>query len=538
MRLVTAAEMRAMDRRTIVGGHASGETLMERAGAGVVRAMTERYGSLLALRVLVVCGRGNNGGDGFVAARWLKDAGAHPTVVVLGDPDDIAGDARTHFERMRAAGLAPTAVDSEDALARAANAGASWDFALDAMLGTGAEGDPRGPIAAGVELLRELDAAGTRIVAVDLPTGLNADTGRLARRAVRADLTVTFGAPKRGQYLYPGRAFVGALEVVDIGLVAPEEGSGVELATEAAMAALVPLRDPRAHKNAVGRVLIVGGSAGLTGAVALAARAAARAGAGYVRVAVPASLADLMALKLTEEIALAMPETRTRSLAAAAFAPLSRAAREADAVVLGPGLSRAAASATLARRLAAAIAGPLLIDADGLNAFEGRTAALAAGNVARVLTPHLGELSRLTGIDAADLEARRIDVAREQARALNAVLVVKGAPTVTAAPDGRATVNPTGNAGLATLGTGDVLSGVIGALLAQGLAPYDAARLGAWLHGAAGDRAAERFGQHGVTAGDLPEAVALAMRALVEVREASGPAARGSGEAQRLRKKK
>jgi NAD(P)H-hydrate epimerase len=521
MRLVTAEEMRVMDRATIDGGHVTGEVLMERAGAGVVRAMAQRYGPLLALRVLVLCGRGSNGGDGFVAARRLLQAGAIPHVVVLGDAAKIAGDAQRHLWAMRDEGIVPVAVESDAELHRAARG--EWDFALDAMLGTGAEGPPRGLFAAGVEVLRELDDRGVRVVAVDLPTGLDADTGAIARRTVRADLTVTFGAPKRGQYLYPGRAFVGALEVVDIGLIEAADARALELATEAAMAALVPLRDPRAHKGTAGRLLVIGGSAGMTGSVTLAARAANRAGAGYVRVAVPASLADILALKLTEEIPLAMPETRERSLGAAARRPLLEAARGAHAVVIGPGLSSAPASAALVRKVAAAIETPLLIDADGLNAFAGHLDALRAMKAPAVLTPHLGELSRLSGEDARALEVRRIDAAREYAWAFGAVVVVKGAPTVTAAPDGRATLNPNGNPGLATLGSGDVLSGAIGALLAQGLEPYDAARLGVWLHGAAGDLAAERFGVHGMTAGDLIDAVALALRALVRVREEVQP---------------
>ena len=521
MRLVTAEQMRAMDRATIDGRHVAGDVLMERAGAGVVRAMAGRYGPLLALRVLVLCGRGNNGGDGFVAARLLKQAGAIPHVVVLGDAAKIEGDAQKHLWAMRDEGVIPVEVRADTELYRAAEG--EWDFALDAMLGTGAEGAPRGLFAAGVEVLRELDDRGVRVVAVDLPTGVDTDTGAIARRTVRADLTVTFGAPKRGQWLYPGRAFVGALEVVDIGLVETPDPRALELATPAAMAALVPLRDPRAHKGSAGRLLVIGGSAGMTGSVTLAARAANRAGAGYVRAAVPASLADVMAVKLTEEIALAMPETRARSLATAALKPLLAASRDARAVVLGPGLSREKATAALARRVAAGIRTPLLIDADGLNAFEGRLDALRRIVAPAVLTPHLGELSRLSGRDADALEARRIDAAIEYAWAFRAVVVLKGAPTVTAAPDGRATVNPTGNPGLATLGTGDVLSGTIGALLAQGLEPYDAARLGAWLHGTAGDLAAERLGVHGVTAGDLLDTLPLAMRALVTRREEAQP---------------
>ena len=312
MHLVTAEEMRRLDRATIEGGHASGETLMERAGAGVVEAMERRYGSLLGLRVLVLCGTGNNGGDGFVAARHLQSRGAEVQVAILGDPARVTGDAHIQLKRLAAGGLSAPGISSETELERLVGSRDQWDFALDALLGTGAQGVPQGIVAAGVQALRDLDDAGTRVVAVDLPTGVDADTGAIARRAVRADLTVTFGAPKRGQFLYPGRAFVGSLEVVDIGLAmdaVPVAALRVSLATASDMAALLPARDPRAHKGSTGRLLVVGGSVGLTGAVALAARAALRSGAGYVQAAVPKSLNDVLEVKLTEEMTLPMPET-------------------------------------------------------------------------------------------------------------------------------------------------------------------------------------------------------------------------------------
>jgi len=521
MLLVTAEEMRRLDRATIEGGHATGEILMERAGAGVVEALERRYGPILGLRVLVLCGTGNNGGDGFVAARHLRGRGAEVHVALLGDRARVRGEALAHLERMTASGLDLTPIASEEALERLVASRDAWDFALDALLGTGAHGEPEGLVAAGVEALRQVDEAGTHVLALDLPTGVDADTGAIARRAVRADLTVTFGCPKRGHLLYPGRAFVGALEVVDIGL-APDAlaatPSPVRLATPAAMAALLPARDPRAHKGSVGRVLVVGGSTGLTGAVALAARAALRSGAGYVQAAIPRSLNDVLEVKLTEEMTLAMPETPERTLALAALEPLLARAGEADAVALGSGLSRHREAAELARRAVAECDRPLVIDADGLNAFEGHTESLARAQAPRVLTPHLGEMRRLTGIDAGTLEANRIDLTREWARRWRAVIVLKGAPTVTATADGHTTVNPTGNPGMATAGMGDVLTGAIAALIAQGLGPYDAARLGVYLHGMAGDLVAAEMGQAGMVAGDVAEAMPRALMTLVRLR--------------------
>jgi len=521
MQLVTAAEMRLLDRATIETGHATGDELMERAGQGVVATMERQYGALLGMRVLVLCGTGNNGGDGLVAARWLKGRGAEVHIGLVGDATAIRGDARTNLGRLEPLGLRALTVGSSRELERLLASRDQWDFALDALLGTGARGEPEALVAEGVNALRQLDDAGTTVVAVDIPTGVHPDTGAIARRAVRAELTVTFGCPKRGHFLYPGRAFTGALEVVDIGL-APEALAAaalpISLATPVDMARLLPARDPRAHKGSVGRVLVIGGSVGLTGAVALAARAAARSGAGYVQAGVPRSLNDVLEVKLTEEMALPMPETSERSLALAALEPLLARAADAHVVALGSGLSRHRESAELARRIVAECERPLVIDADALNAFEGQAEALSRARAPRVLTPHLGEMQRLSGVPAAEIEARRIDFAREWAPRCGAVLVLKGAPTVIAAAEGAATVNPTGNPGLATAGTGDVLTGTIAALLAQGLAPYDAARLGAYVHGMAGDLAAAEKGQAGLIAGDVIEQIPRAILTLARLR--------------------
>ncbi|HEY2955487.1 MAG TPA: NAD(P)H-hydrate dehydratase [Candidatus Eisenbacteria bacterium] len=522
MLLLTAAEMRELDRATIESGHATGQALMERAGAGVAEAMERRYGPALALRVLVLCGTGNNGGDGFVAARHLRVRGAETHVGLAGERARVRGEALAHLERLEREGASVVELRSEDALERFLATRERWDFALDALLGTGARGGLEGLVAAGAQALRDLDDAGTRVVAVDLPTGVHPDTGEIARRAVRADLTVTFGAPKRGHLLYPGRAFVGALEVVDIGLLpaVPEGGRfAVELATAIGTADLLPAREPRAHKGSAGRVLVAGGSPGLTGAVALAARAATRAGAGYVQCAVPASLNDILEIKLTPEMTLPAPETGARTLSRAALERITGWAARADAVLVGSGLSRNAESAALARGLVAARTRPTVLDADGLNAFEGRPAFEAPSGAPIVLTPHLGEMARLTGETAAALEAWRIDAAREAASSWKAVVVLKGAPTVTAGPDGRATVNPTGNPGLATAGTGDVLAGMIAALLAQRLDPYDAARAAVYVHGLAADRLAGEKGQLGLDAVDVLEAVPAAMLALTRARD-------------------
>ena len=519
--------MRSLDRATIEGGHASGHALMERAGLGVAEAIERRYGSTLGLRVLVLCGPGNNGGDGFVAARALRARGAEVHAGLIGTAARLPADARAHFDAMVAAGVEPVVLDTEDDLRALVARRDPWDLAIDALLGTGAHGVPEGVIAAAVQELRTLDDAGTSVIAVDLPTGVNADTGAIARRAVRADLTVTFGFPKRGHWLCPARAFAGVVEVVDIGLLdtyGPEDDPArrTELAIARDMAELVPRREPRAHKGSVGRVLVIGGATGLAGAVALTAHAATRAGAGYVIAAVPESLCDILAVKLTEEMTLAMPETAARALSAGGLATLTGHAARAHVVALGNGMSRDSEAAELARALVGGIGAPMVIDADGLNAFAGRAELLAmvpggAERAVRIVTPHIGEMARLTGLDPEAIELDRIECARVWAVQWQVVVVLKGAPTVTASPSGHVTVNSSGNPGLATAGTGDVLCGVIAALVAQGLGAYDAARLGAFVHGRAADRIAVLRGTLGMSAQDVLEETPATLHELAEL---------------------
>ena len=522
MQLLTAAEMRAVDEATIAAG-TPGEVLMERAGQGVAGALERAWGSPLAMRVLVLAGGGNNGGDGFVAARALAERGAAVRVVVCAARESIRDDARAMLERLEAAGVRAAFPGSEAALAECVAERDQWDFVVDALLGTGATGEPRGPVAAACRQANVLRGRGTRVLAVDLPTGVSSDDGRAAAIAVHADRTVTFAHPKRGHYLWPGRALRGELEVVDIGAIAPQRAgvSPASLATARELSSLVPVRDARAHKGSVGSALVIGGAPGMTGAVVLAARAAARAGAGYVRVAVPESLQDVVAAQLVGPMVFGFGEDEFRSLTTSALPALLEEAGRASAVALGCGLSRRSHAAALARELATRLAGPLVLDADALWALSPAAdklePALRMAPAPRVLTPHLGEMQRLTGQDPGELEARRIDAARGWAQRWGAVVVMKGAPTVVAARDGRVSVNPTGTPALATAGTGDVLSGLLTALLAQGLAAYDAARLAVYVHGRAGELAAAEIGVPGVIAGDLPDRLP---RALAELRAA------------------
>lgn len=522
MFLLTAAEQRALDRATIDGGHATGPELMDRAGHGVARAMERTFGSLLAMRVLVLCGTGNNGGDGYVAARYLHGNGARVRVVVAGPRAKVQGDAAVHLTLLEHAGITPEFCEDDATLAGVVADPQGWEYAVDALMGTGARATPEGVLATGCEALLLLRARGTRVVAVDLPTGVSADDGTSYEHAVRADLTVTFGCAKRGHFLFPGRECRGALEVVDIGLMTPERAglSPVSLSQPEALAPIAPRRDMRAHKGSAGRVLVVGGAMGMAGAVVLAARSASRAGAGYVRVAAPASLCDVLASRLVEQMPVPCGEGPLRSLTTTAVTRVLEETALADAVAVGPGMSRHADTVRFAHLLLPRLERPAVLDADALFAFSppdhDLAAVLGKAPAPRIVTPHLGEMARLTGLLPSTLEASRVDVAKEWAKKWNCVLVLKGAPTVIADPSGRVSVNPTGNPGMATAGMGDVLTGAIAALLAQKLSPWDATRLAVFAHGLAGDLAARDVGAIGLVAGDVVERLPRAMAMVAE----------------------
>jgi NAD(P)H-hydrate epimerase len=514
MRIATTAEMREIDRRAIQDRRIPGIQLMESAGAGAVRAITRRFGDLAGRRVFVFCGKGNNGGDGFVVARHLSEAGARVRVFSLAPPDSLKDDPAETHRRLVAAGQEVVVVDEALDLTHLSRALRDADLVVDAIFGTGFEGAPRAPVEG---VIRAINEAGRPVVALDVPSGVNGDTGAAEGAAIAANLTPTFGLAKLGLVLYPGRALAGAVEVIDIGFpkeLCDEVGLRAELTEAAQIRALLPRRRPDAHKGDCGRVLVVGGSVGFTGAVALASMGALRAGAGLATAGVPASLNDILEVKMTEAMTLPLPESTERALAPEAADRALAFAAACDAAVLGPGLSRHPGAAACARRLGVELRIPTVVDADGLNAFEGEAALLASAKAPRVLTPHPGEAARLLGGSADAIRSDPLASARRLAGATRCVVVLKGAPTVISSADGRIWINPTGNAGLATGGTGDVLSGLIGGLLAQGLRADDAAIAAVYVHGLAGDLAAAARTEWGLIAGDVLDSVPAALRAL------------------------
>jgi NAD(P)H-hydrate epimerase len=495
--LYTAQEMRDTDRWAIEERRVPSLDLMERAGRGLADVAA---GALPEGPIVVVCGTGNNGGDGFVAARVLHEAGRDVRVVLAGDPAKVAGDAAENLRRLtvRVEPWDPSCLDGAAGV-------------IDALLGTGFAGEPRGTVG---EAVRALAGGDVPVVAADVPSGVDASTGEVAGPAVRAVATATFHAAKPGLWVAPGKRHAGAVHVVEIGI--PDGGPAspsVGLIGEDALAP-VPRRGADSTKFTSGHVLICGGSRGLTGAPSMAAEAAMRAGAGYVTVAIPASLNVVFEVRLLEVMSLPLPDDEGALTGAGADAVLAEAGRRGGALVVGPGFGRAEASQELARRLAAEAPGPLVLDADGLNAHAGRLDALAARTAPTVITPHAGELGRLLEVDSHEIDRRRLWFAREAARRSGAIVVLKGDDTLVAAPDGRVGVSRGDASALATAGTGDVLSGVVAAMLSKGLDPLDAACAAVELHRRAGRLAAVRVGvPEGVVASDVIAALPRAWTA-------------------------
>ncbi|HEX3909740.1 MAG TPA: NAD(P)H-hydrate dehydratase [Solirubrobacteraceae bacterium] len=495
--LPDAEAMRAVDRWAIEQQGVPGLELMERAGEGVARAIERRSPDG---PVAVLCGKGNNGGDGLVVARLLRHAGRAVTVVCVAPVEEFKGDAETNLARLP--GPAPIS------LAQAADAIAEASVIVDALLGTGFAGEPHGPVA---EAIEAIDAADGIVVAVDVPSGVDASTGVISGPAASAAMTVTFHASKPGLWIMPGKAHAGEVQAIAIGVPrgAPLRAS-IGL-TGASVLELLPRRVADSTKFASGQVVVAGGSRGLTGAPRMAAQASMRAGAGYVIACVPASLQDVLATSATPELMTrGLPELEG-SLTPDAVADVLGAIRPGGALALGPGLGRGEGAFEFAQQLAAAVQAPLVLDADGLNAHAGRLGELRGRKQPTVLTPHAGELGRLLELASDEIERERLRHVRAAAEQSGAVVVLKGDDTLIADPAGRVAVSRGATPALATAGTGDVLTGVIAALLAQGLDAFAAAAAGVWLHAQAGREAASRQGvPEGVIASDVIEALPAA----------------------------
>ncbi|MFN2590219.1 MAG: NAD(P)H-hydrate dehydratase [Actinomycetota bacterium] len=507
--ILTSGESAELDRRSRDRG-VTVDRLMENAGRAVARVVSEVLGGTYGRRAAVVCGKGNNGGDALVAGRYLERWGARVTAVLVTDPAAFRDDAATNLRRFEGAGGRVRPFEPSTARREIHRA----DVVIDGIFGTGFRGSPEGVHRRAIEAINDADVP---VVAVDIPSGVEGDSGSVRDVAVMADATVTFGAPKPGVVFFPGAAHAGIPHVVDIGFPADLVTSQLWLLERADVARLLPRRQDETHKRSAGVVLVLAGSRAMTGAAALVAQAAYRAGAGLVTVAVPRSVLPIVEGLITEATFVPLDETEEGTVADSAWSVLRGRLDDVDAVALGPGLTTHPSTIDLVRRTVAEAPAPLIVDADALNAFAGHGGHLARRRATAVITPHAGEFARLTGVPAADVAADRVALARKAATEFDCVVVLKGSRTVVADPDGRAVVSPTGGPFLATAGTGDVLTGTIGAFLAGGMGPADAAAAGAFVHGLAGRIAAREIGP-GVIASDVMARLPAAATEIVQER--------------------
>ncbi|MCR4420508.1 MAG: NAD(P)H-hydrate dehydratase [Clostridia bacterium] len=503
MKLVTAEEMGRLDRLSSSEYGIPTLLLMENAGLRVLEVIRRHFSEhLRGRRVLIFAGKGNNGGDGLVVGRHLLNAGAEVKVFLLARPEEVRGDAAVNLAIYQKMGgkLFPLLEDKD--LQRVDVSLLYAELAVDAIYGTGFRGAASGLAARVIEMLSQ---SRVPVAAVDLPSGLEADTGRVNGPCVSATYTVTFALPKLGLYLYPGAAHVGRVVVADIGIPQALVGAqplNRELVTEEWVRERLRPRRPWSHKGDYGHVLVVGGSPGLTGAVVMAAEGALRSGAGLVTAAVPAALHSVLEEKTLEVMTLPLPGGEVLQ-GSEALAAVEEFSRRCQAVALGPGLGRHPGTQSLVRQLLPRLRCPLVLDADGLNALAGHLGVLREVRVPAVLTPHPGEMARLLETSSARVQEDRIGTAERAARDWGVTVVLKGARTVVASPSGATYLIATGNPGMATGGSGDVLTGIISGFLAQGMPAEEAAAAAAHLHGAAGDAALAERGQRALTAGDL-----------------------------------
>ena len=503
MRVLNTQQMREADRRTIDEIGIPSVVLMENAGRQAVAAMEAAFDGLPHSRVGVLCGRGNNGGDGFVVARTLVQRGVDTVVFLFGSVSDVRGDARTNLEILGKIGLTVVEVTTAQEWELHFSEVSDCDLLVDAMLGTGFKGPLNGLLETVVADVNDLAVP---VVAIDLPTGLSADSHEVEGEAIEAAMTVTLAAPKIPLIFPPADQHCGDLVIADIGIPLPLideiDGPYVELLTRERMREVVPVRTAESHKGDYGRVLIVGGSMGKTGAAHLAALGALRSGAGLVTIATPRSCVSILASMAAEYMTLPLEETPEGTID---FAALDRVLDfETDVIAIGPGLGTDPSTAAFVQGLVERAGVPLILDADALNAFSGDPDRLVARDgVEMVITPHPGEMARLLGRTVDAIQADRLNVARDFAAAHKVHVVLKGHRTIIAGPENRAFINLTGNAGMATGGTGDVLTGMLAAWFAQLLDPEPACQISVYLHGLAGDHAAADEGQVSLMATDL-----------------------------------
>jgi hydroxyethylthiazole kinase-like uncharacterized protein yjeF len=507
MYLVTSAEMQAMDRLTIESFGLPGRILMENAGREAARLFLSHFSEAARRGAGVLAGPGNNGGDGHVMARCLAQKGYPVAVYLLSPASKVKGDAAANLKLLAPLGVPVVEVANEAALAAHQQEMQSAAVWIDAVFGTGLNSEVKGLFHTAIEFINQLNRP---VFAVDIPSGLSADTGQPCGVCIRAQVTATFAFPKLGQVLFPGADYCGELEVVDIG-IPPHIVDSVRprqfLISAKDIRSYLPRRPADTHKGRTGHLLVVAGSPGKTGAAAMTAMSALRAGAGLVTLGIAQSLHPVMETIMLEAMTAPLPDSGTGILGPSTCETLLALAQGKSCLAIGPGLGLAPETAEMVRNLIRSSPVPIVIDADGLNHLAGHLDMLKRLSVPAVLTPHPGEMARLLGTTATAVQRDRIGCARDLAATCKVHVVLKGARTVVAHPDGGVHVNPTGNAGMASGGMGDVLTGAIAGLITQGIRPELAARAAVYLHGAAGDSLSRTAGPWGYLAGEVMNAL-------------------------------
>ena len=512
MRLVTGTEMKRLDEWATAEFGMPALLLMENAGAAVARKACAILKDPEGKQVVILAGKGNNGGDALVAARHLHEMGAEVRLFLLFDPGEFKGPSLVNWSLIEKMDLKWHLLNDENSNYLLKLRLNQCDLVLDGIFGTGFQGKPSDHIARAINTVNE---SRRPVLSIDIPSGLEADSGQVRGDCISATYTVTLAWAKRGLVLFPGRNYVGELEVAGISLprTALKLLDREEYMVDSVyVRGMLPPRDREGHKNSFGHVLVIAGSPGMTGAAYLASKAALRAGAGLVTACLPSSLASNFDAALPEVITRGVAETAEKTLDSAAWPEIKQLMKGKKAIVFGPGLTAKPEIREVLERIISEARAPLVVDADGLNVLAQNTQILQKAGVPVVLTPHPGEMSRLMGIAPVQAQSARVETAREAALKLNAVVVLKGAATITATPQGDIYINSSGGPVLATAGTGDVLAGAIGGLLAQGLEPAAASLCGVFIHGLAGDLFAAKAGQRGAVAGDVLEMLPLALQ--------------------------
>jgi hydroxyethylthiazole kinase-like uncharacterized protein yjeF len=508
MKVANAEEMQELDRKAIETYRIPGMILMENAGRGAAEVIARTFPDIHKKKIAIIAGKGNNGGDGFVIARYLLNQGVSVRVYLLTDPKGLRGDAETNLNILQRMKGEVISVPSSKDYVKVKKDLDKFDILVDGIFGTGLDAEVRGYYR---EVIDHLNTLQRPIVAIDIPSGLDANTGKPLGTAIRASLTITFGLPKVGHLIPPGIGYVGEVKVIDIGIpkrLVEDEKIPTHLLEEKEIKRWLSVpRNPDTHKGDYGHLLVIAGSVGKTGAAAMACQAALRMGAGLVTLAIPKSLNGIMEMKLTEVMTEPLPETPKQTLSLRAFSALVRLCENKKAVIIGPGLGTFKETQSLVLKLMKALDVPLILDADGLTALATQPKTLPITGRTLILTPHPGEMARLIRSQVKEVLENRIGLSRNFSQSHHVHLVLKGHPTLISTPKGEVFINPTGNPGMASGGTGDVLTGMIGGLVCQGFDILASLQIAVYLHGLAGDEGAREKGEKSLLATDIIEKI-------------------------------